>query len=358
MGDILDSINAVENDLKRSYDICRNTTIYTQDMQDLQVNDNEHLETIMPILYKIVSEVRQLSEVATSQITKIYITGAGTAINNIDLYFQEYIPNAKCELLKPFFISDNASLKLPLKEYLEVNSATALALDGLGYGEPDLNFKGKPGKANAKSLASMKIDSKMIMNFLRSLVDPNKEMTAIDKMAMRLAICLCVGVAGYGIASNAIIKQIDNKAAQIDKETATVTSHIQKIESQTTTVNSGRSAYDKMYEVLDKIKNPPELETPDGEDSITPEEQVVIPKYAIPNLLNRIVHVIPKQVKITSIKNTENKHIVIEAEAPKYQQLGYFAAAMDTNGYLTDLKTTSGTKSGDVISITIEGDLP
>lgn len=358
MGDILDSINVVENDMKRSYEVCRNTTIYTQDMQDLQVNDNEHLETIMPTLYKLVSEVRQLSEAAVAQITKIYITGSGTAINNLDLYFQEYIPNSKCELLKPFFISDNSSLKLPIKEYIEVNSATALALDGLGYGEEDLNFKNKPGKKSAGSVANMKIDGKMIMNFLRGLVDPNKEMTAIDKMAMRLAICLCVGVVGYGVASNAIVKQMDSKEAQIDKETAMVTSSIQKIESQTTTVNSGRSAYDKMYEVLDKIKNPPEEEIPNVDDTTSEVQEAVIPKYAIPNLLNRIVYIIPKQVKITSIKNTENKHIVIEAEAPKYQQLGYFRAGLETNGYLENLKSTSGTKNGDVISITIEGDLP
>ena len=83
-----------------------------------------------------------------------------------------------------------------------------------------------------------------------------------------------------------------------------------------------------------------------------------IPKNAIPNLLNRIVYIIPQQVKVTSIKNTEGRHIVIEAQASKYEQLGYFRAALATSGYLTDVKSTSGVKSGGIVVITIEGDLP
>lgn len=357
MGEILDSINVVENDLKRSYECCRNTTIYTQDMQDLQVSDNEHLDLIMPTLYKIVTEVKDLVDTSINQITKVYVTGMGTAINNIDLYFQEYIQNAKCELLKPFFISDNATLKLPIKEYMEVNSATALALDGLGYGEKDLNFKSRAG-----SIADVKIDSKTIMNFLRSLVDTKKEMTAIDKTALRLAICLCVGVLGYGFASNSIIKQIDEKSSEIDTQTKVVDAQIQTINAQTSSVNSGKRAYDQMYTTLEEIKNPPEVtdtdNDSDSDSSSTPVEDVVIPKNAIPNLLQRIVYSIPKQVRVTSIKNTESKHIVIEAQASKYGPLGYFKAALDTSGYLENIKSTSGIKSGGTVVITIEGDLP
>lgn len=359
MGEILDSINLVENDYSRSYEYCKNTTIYTQDMQDLQVSDNEHLEEIMPTLYKIVSEVKNISEAAIGQITKIFITGMGTVINNVDLYFQEYIPNSKCELLKPFFIDNNASSKIPIKEYLEVNSATALALDGLGYGEKDLNFRGK-----SSSGISIKIDSKTIINFFKSLTDPKKEMNAIDKMGMRLAICLAVGVIGYGLASNTIIKKIDEKSGQIDSEMQVIEAQIQTINAQTSSVNSGKSAYDQMYSTLDAIKNPPQKEdstsnASDNSDSTTETTaDNTIPKNAIPNLLNRIVYIIPQQVRVTSIKNTENKHIVIEAQASKYEQLGYFRAALSTSGYLENVKSTSGTKSGGTVVITIEGDLP
>ena len=49
---------------------------------------------------------------------------------------------------------------------------------------------------------------------------------------------------------------------------------------------------------------------------------------------------------------------MIEAQANKHEQLGYFKAVLDVNGILENVKSTSGTKNGNVISITIEGDLP
>lgn len=356
MGEILDSINAIENDLSRSYECCRNTTIYTQDMQDLRATDNEHLEYIMPTLYKIATEVRQLAESAIGTISKIFITGAGTAINNIDLYFQEYIPSSKVELLKPFFLENNASTKLPIKEYMEVNSATALALDGLGYGEKDLNFRGKGGGGN-----SFQFDKKAIMAFLKGLTDPKKEMNAIDKTALRLTICLAVGVISYALASNSIMKQIDEKSGQIDQETTKLEAQIQTVNTQTTEITRGKSAYDQMYNTLYAIQNPPEentsTDTTDNSNTSV-QQEITIPKNAIPNLLNRIVYIIPQQVRVTSIKNTEGKHIVIEAQASKYEQLGYFRAALSTSGYLSNVKSTSGTKSGETVVITIEGDLP
>ena len=357
MGEILDSINLIENDLSRSYECCRNTTIYTQDMQDLQVADNEHLESIMPTLYKIVTEIKKLTEISNVQITKIYVTGMGTAINNIDLYFQEYIPNAKVELLRPFFLENNASVKLPIKEYIEVNSATALALDGLGYGEKSLNFRGK-----GSSGGNIKFDSKAVMAFFKDLINPKKELNAIDKMALRLTICLAIGVLGYGLASNTIMKQIDQKSAQIDTEMTKVDAQIRTINEQATTIDSGKRAYDQMYSALDAIKNPPAKNNTTSSqfdyNNPTELEEISIPKNAIPNLLHRIVYIIPQQVRVTSIRNTEGKHIVIEAQASKYEQLGYFRAALATYGYLTDVKSTSGSKSGGTVIIIIEGDLP
>ena len=73
---------------------------------------------------------------------------------------------------------------------------------------------------------------------------------------------------------------------------------------------------------------------------------------------NRIVYIIPRQVQLASIKNTEGTHIVIEAQAEKYEQLGYFKAALSTSGYLLNVTSTSGTKNDGVVQITIEGDLP
>ncbi len=345
MGEILDKINSTENSMQKSYECCKNTTIYTQEMQDLQMDENDHLEDIMPTLYKIVEEVRRIIDTNLGQITKVYITGLATAINNIDLYFQEYITNAKCELLKPFFL-ENMTAKMPIKDYIEVNSATALALDGLGYGITELNFKKKNG------MASVNVSGKSVGNFFRGLIDPTKDLTAIDKTFLRIIVCLCVGIVGYSVISGTVLNQIDQKKKEVDKQNKIATGNIDKINAQKESIDSGRRAYDQLIVALTSISEEPE-------DSYnTVENEVVIRKNAIPNLLNRIVNVIPKQVKITSIKNTENKHIVIEAQAEKYDQLGYFRAALSTEGILDNVKSTSGMKSGKTIVITIEGDLP
>ena len=343
MGDILNNINKVENSMQKSYECCRNTTIYTQDAQELQsVDDNEHLEDVMPVLYKIVNEVRKIVDSTITQISKVYVTGLGTAINNIDLYFQEYIPNSKCELLKPFFM-ENASIKFPIKEYIEVNSAIALALEGLGYGDKELNFKGRAG-------GEINFNSAALKDFFKSFTDWRKPLNAFDKMMLRVLACACVGIVGYIGISNAIVNRIEEKSNDVAAATQTVTTQISSISSQTSRINSAKTTYETLITSL--------TATDDENNSSTNTNITVVPKDAIPNLLNRIVYIIPKQVKITSIKNTQGTHIVIEAQAEKYEQLGYFKAALSTSGYLQNVKSTSGSKSSGVVQITIEGDLP
>lgn len=338
MKEILSGINSVENSMQKSYECCRNTTIYTQDSQEFQmVEENDHLDDVMPTLYKIVNEVRKIVDSNVSNISKIYITGLGTSINNIDLYFQEYIPNTKCELLKPFFI-ENASIKIPIKEYIEVNSAIALALDGLGYGIKELNFKAKPG--------STEITGESVSEFLGGLTDWSKPLTAFDKMLLRVLGCVCIGIIGYIGISNAIVNQIDEKSSDVVAATETVSQQLSEMSSEESTINSAKTTYEILLS---------SLTSSDDSDS---DSSTVIEKDAIPNFLNRIVYIIPKEVQIVSIENTEDTHIVIEAQAEKYEQLGYFKAALSTSGYLTDVKSDSGTKVDGLVKITIEGDLP
>ena len=67
---------------------------------------------------------------------------------------------------------------------------------------------------------------------------------------------------------------------------------------------------------------------------------------------------IPKEAQILSIQNTEDKHIVIEAEANEYQYLGYLKSEIQNKAILTNVTSTSGTRTNDMIKVTIEGDLP
>ena len=138
-GEILDKIVAKENSYSKAYEICKNSTIYTMEGKELQDEENEYLDYIMPTLYKIVQRVRDYVSGMTVKFNKIYITGLMSAVNNIDLYFQEFFDTEKCEVLKPYFTKEN--IKINIKDYIEVNSAIALAMQGLGYGIKSMNFK-------------------------------------------------------------------------------------------------------------------------------------------------------------------------------------------------------------------------
>lgn len=346
MGEVIESISSVENSVQKAYEVCKNTTIYTQETQSLQANgENEHLDEIMPVLYNIVEAVKEISETAGKTINKIYITGLGTVINNIDLYFQENIPNIKCEFLTPYFLEKFGSIQIPIKDYIEVNSAIALALEGLGLGNPSFNFKGKSALKADISLDSIK-------RLFSGLVDPSQPMTVFDKTMLRIVTCLLVGVVGYSLFSTSIANQISEKTKDIKNATSSIESEIDTINSQITKVKSGQATYDQLVTALTAINSAPEDYNSDNFTG------VIIDKNAIPNLLNKIVYNIPTQVTITSIKNTNADHIVITAQAGKYQQLGFFRALISTEGILLNVKSTSGTRSGNVITITIEGDLP
>lgn len=139
MSEILERINFKENSYSKAYDICKNTTIYTSDITDADADTNMYLEDIMPTLYEIVQEMIKITEKLPKKVSKIYITGSAALINNIDMYFKEYIEEAECVILKPVFI-DNAKTKINIKDYIEVNSAIALAITALEQKTYHINF--------------------------------------------------------------------------------------------------------------------------------------------------------------------------------------------------------------------------
>ncbi len=85
-------------------------------------------------------------------------------------------------------------------------------------------------------------------------------------------------------------------------------------------------------------------------------------KNQIPTLLNQIVYCIPKSVQLVKIVNTQNadgtQHIALTAQSKQYEQLAYFKAKLNNNGYLLNVTSTEGTKTGEYVVVSIEGDLP
>lgn len=347
MRDIFDKINAKENSYARSYEICKNTTIYTLDTQTGEAD--EYLEDIMPTLYNILERTKEVLKESVLNVSKIYITGSGAVINNVDLYFQDNMQKVKCQILKPYFINVNQT-KVGIKDYIEVNSAIALALQGLGEGVKGLNFKNltlseKIPMPNIEFSSGITDKLKEMFGGKISLdLSLNKQLDGIEKSLLRIAGGLILLVLVYSGFSYVIGNQIKEK-----EETAELT--IQKIEKQI--------AY--ATEDLDKIKTrTSEYKTriENLQESTDKNTEKMKNKNSIPNLLNRIMFTVPKSVQITSIKNTEDKHIVITAQSDKYEQLGYLKGQLSVDGILKNVKSDSGIKQDGIIKVTIEGDLP
>lgn len=354
--EILSVISEKENSYAKAYEICKNTTIYTMEGKELlDGTENLYLEDIMPTLYNIVLKIREVIDNSLNRIDKIYITGTGCIINNIDLYFQEYFKDTKCEILKPYFIPE--TVKINIKDYIEVNSAIALALQGLGYGIGTINFK-KPiftdklpewmkveigSKKENKDGTNKKANPLSKINFS---LDLKGKLDATEKWLLRAT----TGILAFIILYSGIVVFLNNatsnKMAEVEEVKKHTTSQIQLISSDIQTLNNKSTDYTSM---TNKLKN--------YSDEVASNLKS---KNVIPLLLTRIMNVIPKGVTITSIENTTGSHMVINAQSTDYDLLGFFKSSLIVDGILSPstVVSTSGIKQDGIIKVIIEGDLP
>lgn len=346
---ILQKINEKENSYLKAYDICKSTTLYTSANSDLDIKENDYLDEIMPTLYEIAGKVRKIINESMNKIDKVYITGTASVINNIDIYFQDYLNDTKCEILRPYFLK-NLSTSINIKDYIEVNSAMALALQGLGEGIKEIDFKAHSKFESLSDLMNMEIGGskntskkeKKNFNFKLDL-DFKARLSRSEKTILRtlgtIAITFIVYTAGTTFINNEINKKSEEVQIALKNQQQQI-SNIQKDKSQ---IDARTNEYAKMISNLETIN-----------ETIAANSKT---KNAIPTLLNQIMYVIPKNVQLTSIQNTTGTHIVITAQAEKYEQLGYFKAILKTDSILQNVVSDSGVKENGVVKVTIEGDI-
>lgn len=348
--DILSKINSKENSYSKSYEICKNTTIYTSEGRDLQSADTGYLEDIMPTLYSIIEQVRKIINSTANKIEKVYITGTAALINNIDLYFQEYLPEAECEILRPYFITQTGDISI--KDYIEVNSAISMALIGLGEGVTGMNFKKKNLVDQIPSWLKIEINhdkTKKEPKEHKSLPkiikwDLGEKLDNTEKALVRVAVAIFILVVVYSGFSGLLNYQIDEKQKEANDSVAQINSQIELANEDSDKIKSKTNEYTAMIQNLQ-----------DANDRITDRNKT---RNAIPNLLNQIMSVIPGSVQLTSIQNDTGTHIVINAQSNKYEQLGFFVAKLKNDIILNNVISTAGQKDGGVVTIKIEGDLP
>lgn len=346
--EILDKINLKENSYQKAYEICKETTIYTSEGKELTNEETSYLEDIMPTLYEIVGNVRKIINESLDKIEKIYITGTGALINNIDLYFEEYLENVRCEILKPSFVKISPDINI--KDYVEVNSAISLALNALGQGIAGMNFKKNTLMDKLPDVLKMEVGTKKTKSpstkksFKFVTMDFNIPLDKIEKGMLRSIVVILVLFFVYCGFSGMIVNQINKKNEEAGKSIEDTTAQISLIG------NDIQSLQNKTNDYTSKINNLKQLNDKIEENNRT--------KKAIPNLLNRLMYIMPSQVQLTSIQNTSTTHIEIQAQSSSYAELGYLAASIKTNGILTNVITTSGQKENNIVTIKIEGDLP
>ena len=345
--EILDKINVKENSYQKAYEICKETTIYTSEGKELTDIETNYLEDIMPTLYEIVGHLRKIINESLDKIDKIYVTGTGALINNIDLYFEEYLENIRCEILKPSFVKISPDINI--KDYVEVNSAISLALNGLGQGISGMNFKKNSFMDKLPEILTMEVGTKKSMVGRKNppkvlTLDFDAPLDAIEKNMLRSVVGLLILLAIYCGFSTLIKKQITSKSAEADRS-------INNTRDQIALVNKDmQSIQSKTNDYTNKISNLQQINEKIEENNRT--------KKAIPNLLNRLMYIMPSEVQLTSIKNETSTHIVIQAQSTSYAQLGYLTASIKTNGILTNVISSSGQKDNNIVTIKIEGDLP
>ena len=345
--DILTKINLKENSYSKSYEICKNTTIYTSEGKELQVADTGYLDDIMPTLYTIVGQVKKIINSTADRIEKVYITGTGALINNVDLYFQEYLPESECEILKPYFINQTGDLSI--KDYIEVNSAISIALMGLGEGVTGMNFKKKTLADQIPNCLKIDVNPDRSPKDKKNLGklftwDLGQKLDNTEKGLIRVAVALFLLVVIYSGFSGLLNYQMEEKDKEADDSIAQTNSQIQLANNDNEKIKSKTNEYATMIQNLQ-----------DANDRLTDRNRT---RNAIPNLLNQIMSVIPESVQLTSIENDTGSHVIINAQSNKYEQLGFFVARLKNDVILNNVISTAGQKDGGVVTIKIEGDLP
>ena len=211
----------------------------------------------------------------------------------------------------------------------------------MGFVNKDLNFAPSSKFDNIDFEAIEQFDVKNWKEMLEGPLNIN------EKVLVRgIAVCV-IAIICFSTLSRSVVNRIDNQIASTKEKIALTENSLNNMKNDLDQIQDQTEVYTKIVENVDSL----------NEANNSTANSRVISKDAIPNLLNQIMYIIPQQVQVISIENTENKHIVIEAQSEKYEQLGYFSAAIKNDQVLVNVQSTIATKNDSYVQVTIEGDL-
>ena len=349
--EILATLNRIENSYAKAYDICKNTTIYTADVNATE--EQPHLQYIMPTVYKIAQAVQEIVNLEQNKYQTVYLTGTLATINNIDLYFQEFLQGTECKILRPKFF-DETNMKINIKEYIEVNSAIALAVNGIGEGMQGLNFSKNKIGGKLNELLRIDMPSKRgeeakqisLIPKLNINMDFGTAFSRGEVWLLRTIMALVLTIVIFAVFSKMLTNSMISKEEEIEGLKIAENAQISIVQSNAASLNTKKAKYDELIADL-KAQN----------EKIS---DIAARRNSIPNLLNQIMFSIPDKVQLLSIENTTERKIVIKAQAANYEQLGMFIVALKTKGggILKKVVSSNQYQSEGIIIANIEGELP
>lgn len=204
-----------------------------------------------------------------------------------------------------------------------------------------LTLYGKGAKNNKSTSSNKGLNTKITMpEFSFDLKGP---LDSIEVSLIRGAIAVFLIFIIYFVFSLLLTNSLNKKNEEVAKVKEDVTNQVVLANEDLEKLQTKIATYQKLSDNLRNINQ--EL------------AETYRTKNAIPNLLYHIMNIIPGQVQITSIENTTDKHIVINAKTTDYQYLAYFTAGLKNGGILTNVVSGTAEKQDKTIKVTIEGDL-
>ncbi len=375
------------NSTAKAYEACKKVSAYISDAYDMDDESRDILDVMIPVLFDIRQQVDALVTPYLKDAKKIYITGTGAIINNIDLYFSEVFLDTECEIIKPYFVYREDP---NIKEIMEVNSAIALALDGIGMNDPDLDFNAVAKKAAGVVSAKKKVEDlhlkEKFNDYKKKTTDFVKKLNAPVKKKKKRNVAFDEGllegsgnldamneegeedvVEGYGRIDAALVKIMSAALAflisycvgaiwisgQLQAKTTEVKGEITKANRVITTAKDDatylKGVSDDYVEVTNKLSA---ILVKINQNSITQQND-----FDIPNFLSELMFIMPSGVKVTSIDVEKSGGVKMEAESGQYAQLGFFVSRLKLEGILNDVDMEVVSDSGN-IKIIVSGVMP
>lgn len=384
--DIIAKLTEKYNSVSKAYDALKKVSIYSDEVYDLDDESKEILDTVVPIMYDIRQQSDDILTPFLKNIKKIYLSGTGAIVGNVDLYFKETFLDYECEILNPFFISKSSS---NINDIVETNSAIALALDGVGMADTDLNFNSASKKA-AGITAAKEIVAKLnikenVAKFKTQTTDFFKKLNApavkkkrkakrnidfdtgliqgkdndatdteevaadsnsLGRVDLGCRVLSMIGVVAfvfYIVTAIQTNNQLLAKDVDVKNEISKAEASISVANEDATYLNGAANEYvaikDKLSALITKISQ---------NSKIT---------FDIPNFLSKLMFIMPSDVQVTSIDVDSTGDVTLNAQSGQYAQLGYLVSRLKLEGILEDVEMQVLSVDSN-IKILIKGVLP